>query len=105
MMQFMIKTIRYHIQLNSHRTTISLDKIVADLLAIKLEARPRTKEAHSKVRKQLEQFIAHDLDRDAHNLSRYMTEKAVLFISDKSLSTMYTDVYLDEIFKIEMSRK
>ena len=42
--------IRYHIQLNSHRTSVSIDTIISDLMAIKLNKTPGTKEAHSAVR-------------------------------------------------------
>ena len=53
-------TVRYHIQLLKHRTTVSVDKIVSDLLAIKLKVKPGTPEAHQVVREKLEEFIAHD---------------------------------------------
>jgi hypothetical protein len=91
-----MKTIRYHIQLNSHRTSVSLDKIVSDLIAIKLNERPGTKEAHSAVRRQLEAFIAHDLDRAGHRLGHYITEQAVLLISDNILSEKYLDQFMEE---------
>ena len=81
--------IRYHIQLNSHRTTISMDKIISDLLAIKLGMRPGTPEARSAVRKQLEKFIGWNRGRTGIGLARYITEEAVLFISDKVLSDQY----------------
>ena len=83
------KIVRYHLQLSEHRTTISLDKIISDLMAIKLEATPRTKEAHITVRKQLESFIAHDLGRSGRGLGEYLTEKSVLFIADKIISNKY----------------
>lgn len=84
-----MKTVRYHLQLHTHRTTVSLDKIISDLMAIKLEAIPRTKEAHMAVRKQLESFIAHDLGRSGRGLGEYLTEKSVLFITDKIISEKY----------------
>lgn len=85
------KTVRYHLQLSEHRTTISMDKIISDLMAIKLETIPQTKEAHIAVRKQIESFIAHDLGRSGHRLSEYITEKSVLFIADKIISDEYAD--------------
>ena len=39
-----MKMMRYHIQLNKHRTTVLLDQIIAELLAIKLDTKPGTKE-------------------------------------------------------------
>lgn len=41
-----MKIPRYHIQLSRHRTTIVLDKTIAELLAIRLNIKPGTKEAH-----------------------------------------------------------
>jgi hypothetical protein len=61
------KTVRYHLQLSEHRTTISLDKIISDLMAIKLEITPRTKEAHIAVRKQLESFIPTFIEQNLNN--------------------------------------
>ena len=55
--------VRYHIQLNRHRTTVMLDQIIAELLAIKLNTKPGTKEAHLAVRKQLNKFLPNDPDR------------------------------------------
>ncbi len=80
---------RYHLQLDTHRTTISMDKIISDLMAIKLEMTLGTKEAHMAVRKQLESFIAHDLGRGGRGLGEYIAEKAILFISDNILSEKY----------------
>lgn len=91
-----MKTIRYHIQLNSHRTTISLDNIVSDLMAIKLNTKPGTKEAHSTVRKQLEAFVAHDLGRAGFRLGHYITEQAVLFITDNILSEQFWKYIMEE---------
>ena len=94
-----MKTVRYHIQLLEGRTTISLDKIISDLMAIKLETVPRTKEAHIAVRKQLESFIAHDLGRSGRGLGEYITEKAVLFISDKIISNKYDEWWNEQYDK------
>ena len=88
--------VRYHIQLQEHRTTISMDKIVSDLLAIKLGEKPDTKEAHSAVRKQLDKFIAHDRGRGGYQLGRYVTEQSVLLISDKMVSEKYWDFRFGE---------
>jgi len=93
------KTVRYHLQLSERRTTISLDKIISDLMAIKLETAPRTKEAHIAVRKQLESFIAHDLGRSGRGLGEYITEKSVLFISDKIISNKYDEWWNEQYDK------
>jgi len=90
------KTVRYHLQLSEHRTTISLDKIISDLMAIKLGQKPGTKEAHQAIRKQLDTYIERDRGRSGHGLGRYVTEQAVLFISDKMLSNKYWEHWESE---------
>ena len=86
-------SVRYHLKLSSHRTTISLDKILSDLLAIHLGVKPETVEAYQAVRKKLEEFIAHDLGRSGKRLSHYLTEKVILTISDKFLSEKYQNYF------------
>jgi len=95
----MMAIIRYHIQLSKQRTTISLDKIISDLLSIKLGAKPETAEAHRAVRKQLEKYIAHDLGRTEKLLSQYITAEAILDLADNILSEKYID-YIGELSEI-----
>ena len=90
-----MKMVRYHIQLNRHRTTVMLDQIIAELLAIKLNTKPGTKEAHLAVRKQLNKFLPNDPDMQGIGLGKYLTRKAVLFISDTILSDKYWKYYFD----------
>jgi hypothetical protein len=87
---------RYHIQLNRFRTTVMLDQIIAELLAIKLNTKPGTKEAHYAVRKQLNLLLPDDPDISGLGLGKYLTRKAVLFISDTILSNKYWQFYFKE---------
>lgn len=88
----MRKSIRYHIQLDSHRTTVSLDKIISDMIAIKLGETPDTKQAYRAVRQQLEQFISSDSDKGSASYMLYKIRKeAILFITDTMLSEKYFD--------------
>ena len=91
-----MKMVRYHMQLNRHRTTVMLDQIIAELLAIKLNTKPGTKEAHLAVRKQLNKFLPNDPDMSGLGLGKYLTRKAVLFISDTILSDKYWKYYFDD---------
>lgn len=50
---------RYHIQLATRRTTISMDTVLSELLAIRLGVTPNSKAAHKKIREWLETTI-HD---------------------------------------------
>lgn len=81
---------RYHIQLKNHRTTVSLDKIISDMMAIKLGEIPGTKQAHRVVRQQLEEFSSPDSDKDSTSyiLCKIKTE-SILFITDKIISDKY----------------
>jgi len=93
-----MKMLRYHIQLNKHRTTVMLDQIIAELLAIKLNKKPGTKEAHLAVRKQLNKFLPDDPDMLGIGLGKFLTRKAVLFISDATLTDKYWQFYFNEHF-------
>jgi hypothetical protein len=81
-------TTRYHIQLNNHRTTVSLDKMISDLIAIKLGKIPGTKQAHSSVRQQLEQFISEDEYNRGKDMAHYVLYK---IRKDDILSEQYLD--------------
>lgn len=81
--------VRYSIQLSDHRTSVSIDKILSDLIAIKLGVSPGTPLAHQAVRKYLDHFIAHDRKRGGFRLSQYITEEAILGLVDKELYAEY----------------
>lgn len=84
--------VRYHIQLASHRTTVSLDKIISDMIAIKLGETPGTKQAHRTVRQHLEQCVSESSDKESASYILYKIRKeAILFITDNSLSEKYLD--------------
>jgi hypothetical protein len=91
-----MKMMRYHIQLNRYRTTVVLDEIITELLAIKLDTKPGTKEAHLAVRKQLNIFLPDDPDMTGIGLRKYLTRKAVLFLSDTILSEKYWQFYFSD---------
>lgn len=88
--------VRYHVQLNSHRTTISLDKILSELMAIKLHEKPGTPLAHAVVRQKIDEFIDRDRGRPGYGLARYVSEQAVLFVADNNLSERYGDYLMKE---------
>lgn len=88
--------VRYHVQLNSHRTTVSLDKIISELMAIKLDTKPGTATAHTAVRQKIDEFIERDRGRPGYGLARYITEQAVLFIADTMLSEQYWSYWINE---------
>ena len=85
-----IRTVRYHILLDSHRTTVSMDKIISDLMALKLGQTPDSKEAHPAVSKRLNQLIK-DKGRDGYRLTYHVTQEALLDLVDNKLSNAYRE--------------
>ena len=94
-----MKTIRYHIELKSHRTTVSVDKIVSDLMAIKLGYSPDSPEARRAVRNRLGE-LARERKRDCgYHLGKYITEEAILDLADKMLSKKYLEWYINKLVR------
>lgn len=61
---------RYHIQFRERRTSLMLDTILSDMLAIKLGVSPDSQEAHGVVRQWLEDAIIGYLGDNTPNGSR-----------------------------------
>lgn len=59
------KTIRYHVRFGEHRTTLSVDTMLSELLAIKLKTTPKTKEARRAVTAWLQERLPAALGEDA----------------------------------------
>ena len=110
------KHARYHIKLNtgfalkkgyktptstSGLTSVSLNKTLDDLLAIKLKTTPRSKEARSAITKQLQAFTKHFQDRGSHGLSRRLTRQVILYLIDNELSDKYYEFHLHEHNEIQ----
>jgi hypothetical protein len=81
--------VRYHLKLKKGRTTVSLDKTLSDLIAIRLGCEIGTKEAHVAVREKLEFFIADDPTRSGYGLASFMSNRAILFLVNEKLCTKY----------------
>ncbi|MEO8402705.1 MAG: hypothetical protein ABI597_13120 [Gammaproteobacteria bacterium] len=92
-----VTTVRYHIKVSDKRTTISLDKIISDLIAIKLGVDPSSEEAHSAVREQLEAILRPFYDPNRYcKPTHFMTKKAILWLVDKKLSDKYEDYLIED---------
>ena len=87
--------IRYHILRDATRTTVTLDTIISDLLALKLGLTPATSEAHTAAREWLQQTYDEIGDHDAGRVSQTLQRRAVLLIADKKLSTQYWNWFLE----------
>ena len=77
---------RFHITLRGRRTTLSLDPIVADLLAIALEHTPGSPAAHTAIRIWLDKSLAEWMAFDPElPVSRQATALAIRRIADPAL--------------------
>ena len=77
---------RFHVTVRGRRTTVSLDPIVVDLLAIALEQTPGSADAHSAIRLWLDNSLAEWVAFDPElPVSRQATFLAVRRIADPVL--------------------
>lgn len=86
---------RYYLTLGDKRTTVSLDTLLADLLAIRLGVCPQSPQARRGVHAWLQQQLDQTNDPDRVRISRYLTHEALLFLVDEQLSETYLDWLLE----------
>ena len=87
---------RYHVRLGPKRTTVSLPDTLAGLLAVKLNQRPETKEAHRAICSWLQQTLDDLNDPGRSSVSRWLQSEATLFITDKMLSKKYLNMMFSD---------
>lgn len=91
---------RYHIQLNNKRTTISVDNIIADLLACKLGFHPKDTAAYPATREWFEQTIrdklGDNLPRNSR-VSQWARVYAIEAIADQALMAKVLDYRIGEL--------
>ena len=68
----------YHVLLGTRRTTVSLDKIIATLLSLKLGHDPKTQDAHSAVRAYLQEKLDHTNDPRRTSVSQWLRQEVLL---------------------------
>ncbi len=94
---------RYHIYKDSEkkqRTTVNLDKILSDLLAIKLGERPETAGGNRAVRGWLQDAIDRVNDPGRSATSQWLQGEVILYLLDKKLSDKYDEWIFSEPRKI-----
>ena len=90
---------RYHIQFNNRRTTITVDSIISELLAVKLGMSPDDPDAHSTVRDWLEKTLHDKLGENVpggNRISQYARAYAVEALANKKLMTKVWDWRLSQ---------
>ncbi len=80
---------KYHIVFDDKRTTISVDTILSELLAIKLGYAPDDDDAHSAVREWLQETLVSHLGDDSgpKSASQFARKYLIEQIADKKLSS------------------
>ena len=89
---------RYHIQLNNRRTTITLDTILSELLAVKLGATPGADNAHGIIREWLQATITESLGGNlptGARLSQWARRFAIEYIADIELMNRVTSYRIE----------
>ncbi|MGZ3391233.1 MAG: hypothetical protein ACXVCF_16795 [Isosphaeraceae bacterium] len=80
---------RYHVVLGMKSTTVTVDKTLSDLLALKLGHGPRSADAHSAVRAYLQGKLDEKNDAGRTSVSQWLREEALLDLVEKKLSDKY----------------
>jgi hypothetical protein len=80
---------RYHVIHGDRRTTVSLPRHLAGLLAVHLGHQPDDAEAHRAVRDWLQAQLDAADDPGRQRVSQWLQGEAILAIADKELSSAY----------------
>ena len=81
---------RYHVLLGKKSTTVTVDKTLSDLLALKLgHADPRSADARIAVRSYLQKKLDDQNDPGRASVSQWLREELLLELVDKKLSAKY----------------
>ncbi len=90
---------RFHIWFGKKRTTISVDSILFELLAIKLKYRPDDEYAHSAVREWLQDTVTSNLgDQPGRkNATQWTRRYLIEAIADKQLGRKWNDWIIENL--------
>ena len=91
----MAQLIRFHIWFGDKRTTISVDQILYELMAIRLKADFDSEEAHGIVREWLQDILVSHLgDEDVRkNASQWARRYLIEEIADKRLKSRWSEQF------------
>jgi hypothetical protein len=85
---------RYHIQFQGRRTTITVDRIISELLAVKLGVLPDDPQAHARVREWLEATLHDKLGENVpggNRISQDARQYAIEALADPDLMSRVWD--------------
>ncbi len=84
-----MRNTRFHLRHGTRRTTVSLDTMVSNYLALSLGVAPETAKAHQAVRRWLQQRLDEHNDPGRVAVSQWLQREVIETIVDKKLSTAY----------------
>ncbi|MFH0920157.1 MAG: hypothetical protein V1913_07325 [Fibrobacterota bacterium] len=96
---------RYHVYLGKRRTTISISKMLSEVLSLKLKAYPGTREAHMAVSTWLQEQLIKSNDPGRIRTSQWLAGEAILEIADDKLRKAWFDWFNKEFEKEEQRNK
>jgi hypothetical protein len=80
---------RYHVRLGRRRTTVTVDTIVAEYLALHLGIEPEPSRAHSAVREWLQRQLDDNKDPGRSRTSQWLLGRIVEALARPSLVGLY----------------
>jgi hypothetical protein len=80
---------RYHVVLGKKSTTVTVDKTLCDLLALKLGHDPRSDDARAAIRAYLQEKLDDKNDPRQTSVSQWLRQEVLLDLVDKKLSGKY----------------
>ena len=81
---------RYHVTLGCRRTTVSLDNILSNMLALTLDQEPETAPAHRAVRAWLQHHLDSHNDPGRCLTSQWLKAEVVCTLVNKPLAEAYS---------------
>lgn len=88
---------RFHIWFGDNRTTITVDTILFELMAIKLKCQPDDEYAHGYVREWLQDTLISNMGEDSgrKNAAQWARRYLIEAIADKQLNAKRSDWLID----------
>jgi hypothetical protein len=96
---------RYHVTLGQKRTTVSMDTIVSEYLALHVGVQPDGGQAHSAVRAWLQRELDKDNDPGRTRVSQWLLGQALAAMVKPELAAEYTAFRERELDKFLAERR
>ena len=89
---------KYHITFGKRRTTLTVDSILSEMMAIKLKVEPRSEKAYSLIRQWLQKNVPEKLgvSRGRKNASQWTRRYLIEEIVDRKISNAWADWHINE---------